>query len=75
MSKNTNGIMADSDVRKLVSFLKNNEQLTDLEAHIMCIFSVDNAIKRASKYGYKIEKKHIGALWNRSTVYYMKKQK
>jgi len=75
VSKKLHRLLTDSDVRKLVTFLQYNEQLTDLEAHIMGIFSVNNAIKRASKYGYEIKKKHSGVLWNRKTTYHMERNK
>jgi len=75
VSKKLDRLLTDSDVRKLVSFLKYNKHLTDLEAHIMGIFSVNNAIKRASKYGYEIKKKHSGVLWNRKTTYHMERNK
>ena len=71
MNKEHSKLLTDSDVRKLVTFLQYNEQLTDLEAHIMGIFNVNNAIKRASKYGYEIKKKHSGVLWNRKTPSHM----
>ena len=75
MNKEHSKLLTDSDVRKLVTFLQYNEQLTDLEAHIMGIFNVNNAIKRASKYGYEIKKKHSGVLWNRKTTYHMERNK
>jgi len=75
MNKEHSKLLTDSDVRKLVTFLQYNEQLTDLEAHIMGIFNVNNAIERASKYGYNIKKKHSGVLWNKKTIYYMETTK
>jgi hypothetical protein len=75
MNKERSKLLTDNDVRKLVTFLQYNEQLTDLEAHIMGIFNVNNAIERASKYGYNIKKKHSGVLWNRKTTYHMEKSR
>ena len=71
VSKKVDSLLTDSDVRKLVSYLKYNDCLDSLESHLMGIFNINEAFKRALKYGYKIKKKHSGVLWNRRTIYYM----
>ena len=64
----------DRDTHRLVHFLKYNEHATGLDIHLLGIFDVSGAIKRAKNHGYTIETKNSGFLWNRNTTYYLKTQ-
>ena len=64
----------DRDTHRLVHFLKYNEIATDLDIHMLGIFDVRGAMKRAKNYGYTIKTKNSGFLWNRNTTYYLKTQ-
>jgi len=64
----------DRDTHRLVHFLKYNEIATGLDIHMLGIFDVRGAIKRAKNHGYTIKTKNSGFLWNRSTTYYLKTQ-
>ena len=64
----------DRDTHRLVHFLKYNERATDLDIHMLGIFDVRGAIKRAKNHGYEIKTINSGFLWNRNTTYYLKIQ-
>jgi|TARA_R110002020_G_scaffold3912_2_gene17274 hypothetical protein len=66
--------MMDRDTHRLVHFLKYNEKATDLDIHLLGIFDVRGAMKRAKKHGYTIKTKTSGLLWNQNTTYYLKTQ-
>ena len=62
----------DRDTHRLVHFLKYNEKATDLDIHLLGIFDVRGAVKRAKNHGYTIKTKTSGLLWNQNTTYYLK---
>ena len=47
----------DRDTHRLVHFLKYNEIATDLDIHMLGIFDVRGAMKRAKNHGYTIKTK------------------
>lgn len=65
----------DRETHRIVQYLITHDSASDMDVYMLGIHNISSTIREALKYGYKIEKKHMGALWNRSTVYYMKKQK
>ena len=64
----------DRDTHRLVHFLKYNEIATDLDIHMLGIFDVRSAMKRAKNHGYTIKTRSSGFLWNQNTTYYLKTQ-
>jgi hypothetical protein len=67
--------MMDRDVHRFVHFLKYNESATGLDLHLLGIFDVGSAMKRALNHGYHIKKKTKGTLWKRNTIYYLENPK
>ena len=61
----------DRDTHRLVHFLKYNKLATGLDIHMLDIFDVKGAIKRAKNHGHTIETRSTGFLWNRKTTYYL----
>lgn len=75
MNQNDGALLKDTELRKLISFLKINKTASSVDITLLGIRNIESTIERARKYGYKIKKKSTGILWNKEETLCLKRQK
>ena len=75
MSQNDGALLKDTELRKLISFLKINKTASSVDITLLGIRNIESTIERARKHGYKIKKKSSGILWNKEETLCLKRQK